>query len=705
MVTGFICTTEIIARTAGASAVVTNELKAQSRYFDDVKVVDANLIGCPAYNVPSNPFFIDYIASQIVRERGNKFDLAHFNGDPFGRTIEEIHKINPECKIVVDCPAHNRKESIQEWNAVYGMYPFNHMVNPFLYKLYTKHIREADIVLSASRMSKKHILNDIGAKNVKVIRHGTYIPEYVEPPDDFKVGYMGAIGPDKGLKYLMMAWGAFVHDDGELHFAGKHSNSLSKWKSAVENANPHADIHLRGFIDNKWNFYNDMSVYVQPCYSEDSNLLTATGIKSIWDVEIGDLVWTLNNNKLELNPIEKIYINPYVGQMINFTSNQFNLSVTPNHRMYYYTPKQRDILRTREAIWFLNKTTRYYIPTTGLWDGTDCNYINTSDLCNQEYPSQYRVKDLPDKLYLPSLLRLIGWYIAKGYIQDIKGNRFVHFANQDEVNLGEISDLVKDIGLHPTRDNGCIKVYSVRLTEILEKCGSDSHNKKIPDWCLQYSTRLLKELYDGIMKGGGSVSGNHVLYYTVSDQLRDDLIQLCLKMGYSPRFWRRFNNGHIINKTGQCIGPSQYWMISIRQLYNKGSLKCDKHISTSGYNGIVWCVQTQNHNLFVERNGIIALSGNSVTEGFGIPLLEAMAAGRPVIASKGVGASELIKDGKSGLLFEPRDAETLLTHINYFYDNPNEVKKMGLEARKVAKRYTWDKIQKKYINVYRRLLE
>ncbi len=86
----------------------------------------------------------------------------------------------------------------------------------------------------------------------------------------------------------------------------------------------------------------------------------------------------------------------------------------------------------------------------------------------------------------------------------------------------------------------------------------------------------------------------------------------------------------------------------------------------------------------------------SVTEGFGIPVLEAMSYGRPVIVTEGAGSSELVEDGKDGFIIPIRDPDIIEEKMHYFHDNPDEIKRMGRNARKKAKNYTWEIIEKKY---------
>lgn len=91
----------------------------------------------------------------------------------------------------------------------------------------------------------------------------------------------------------------------------------------------------------------------------------------------------------------------------------------------------------------------------------------------------------------------------------------------------------------------------------------------------------------------------------------------------------------------------------------------------------------------------------SVTEGFGIPILEAMAHARPVIVAEGAGASELIVNGKEGFVTPIRDVDAIVEAIKYFATNKDEVIRMGKNARKKAERYSWEKV----IEMYRPYLE
>jgi glycosyltransferase involved in cell wall biosynthesis len=91
----------------------------------------------------------------------------------------------------------------------------------------------------------------------------------------------------------------------------------------------------------------------------------------------------------------------------------------------------------------------------------------------------------------------------------------------------------------------------------------------------------------------------------------------------------------------------------------------------------------------------------SVSEGFGIPVLEAMSYGTPVIVTEGVGAKDCVEDGKDGFVVPIKNPEAIADKIRYFYDNPSEVKRMGTNARAKAEKYNWTDIEKKYEELVR----
>jgi glycosyltransferase-like protein len=92
-------------------------------------------------------------------------------------------------------------------------------------------------------------------------------------------------------------------------------------------------------------------------------------------------------------------------------------------------------------------------------------------------------------------------------------------------------------------------------------------------------------------------------------------------------------------------------------------------------------------------------------EGWGLSLMEAMACGKPVVATKVGGIPELVNSKKNGFLVSPGDTSALAKRITHLLKNENDAKEMGKEGIKKAKTYTWDKTAKKVKGIYEGILE
>ncbi|MFH0820027.1 MAG: glycosyltransferase family 4 protein [bacterium] len=95
------------------------------------------------------------------------------------------------------------------------------------------------------------------------------------------------------------------------------------------------------------------------------------------------------------------------------------------------------------------------------------------------------------------------------------------------------------------------------------------------------------------------------------------------------------------------------------------------------------------------------LVSSSTHESFGKVLVEANAAGRPVVATATTGAKDIVKDGYNGFLVPIGDAEALAQKILYLLDNPEEAKKIGENGRKLVwKNFSGQANTQKIINFW-----
>jgi glycosyltransferase involved in cell wall biosynthesis len=84
---------------------------------------------------------------------------------------------------------------------------------------------------------------------------------------------------------------------------------------------------------------------------------------------------------------------------------------------------------------------------------------------------------------------------------------------------------------------------------------------------------------------------------------------------------------------------------------------------------------------------------------FGMVLLEAAASGLALLASEHAGATlDLVEDGRSGLMFDPRNEHALSELIAELADSSTLVGKLGLAAYNVARLRTPDRTAEKYVS-------
>lgn len=90
------------------------------------------------------------------------------------------------------------------------------------------------------------------------------------------------------------------------------------------------------------------------------------------------------------------------------------------------------------------------------------------------------------------------------------------------------------------------------------------------------------------------------------------------------------------------------------------------------------------------------------TEGLGVVLLEAMSHGVPVIASRIGGITDIVEDGKTGLLIAPGDARQLAAAVERLAEDTALARRLGEAGRRVVQeRFGWEAIAARWEEVYR----
>ncbi|MDI6854150.1 MAG: glycosyltransferase family 4 protein [Deltaproteobacteria bacterium] len=96
----------------------------------------------------------------------------------------------------------------------------------------------------------------------------------------------------------------------------------------------------------------------------------------------------------------------------------------------------------------------------------------------------------------------------------------------------------------------------------------------------------------------------------------------------------------------------------------------------------------------------------SLSEGFGQVLIEAMAAGRPVVATRIPPLTEIVRDGETGLLADMNDPHAFAQGIIRLLRNPEKAEQLGKAGmRRVQRFFSAERMSRETFRLYKRVLD
>lgn len=133
--------------------------------------------------------------------------------------------------------------------------------------------------------------------------------------------------------------------------------------------------------------------------------------------------------------------------------------------------------------------------------------------------------------------------------------------------------------------------------------------------------------------------------------------------------------------------------------------KYEKHVMRHGLKDVVFIGYSSYQDLpRYYKTADIVCSPATGCESFGIILLEAMAVGKPIVASDIEGYASVVTHGTEGLLVPPKNAEELAKALLSLMTDKTLREEMGTRGRLKALEYDWDKIARKILDYYTRVL-
>ena len=287
------------------------------------------------------------------------------------------------------------------------------------------------------------------------------------------------------------------------------------------------------------------------------------------------------------------------------------------------------------------------------------------------------------------LAYVCGWYIAEGSI----GGGFIRFAmNKNEINYArEIDKIIsKKFGVKGNicfeNNNRLILVFSGKILEKLftKLCGHGCRNKRIPREL--FDIKLLPSLIKGLFLGDGHQNKIGWTLHTTSRQLANDTILALLTLKKKFNFHKPKRDIFVVNyqpNNPNISHSNKSWFVKNNLCFLIRKIKRER------YKGEVY-------NLEIEKDNSYTTSAFCVHN----CLFEAMASGLPVIASPVNGIPFEMKDNENGYFVNYGDIDSLKEKILKVIDNPSISKKFSKNNKEKSKNYTWDLINKRYLEVY-----
>jgi phosphatidylinositol alpha-mannosyltransferase len=90
-------------------------------------------------------------------------------------------------------------------------------------------------------------------------------------------------------------------------------------------------------------------------------------------------------------------------------------------------------------------------------------------------------------------------------------------------------------------------------------------------------------------------------------------------------------------------------------------------------------------------------------ESFGVVLLEAMAAGKPIVASNISGYASVLQDGQAALMVPPKDEDALVAALARLLQDQELCYRLGEQGPRIVQRYDWSTVSQEVLDYYHQL--
>ena len=375
------------------------------------------------------------------------------------------------------------------------------------------------------------------------------------------------------------------------------------------------------------------------CYAPDHDVLTADGWVPVAELTTQHAVATLVDDALVYQRPTEVQAYDFDGQMYQVQSNQVDLLVTPNHRMWVKKLSAKAVyeMETAEKVYAMR---RLYKKDADAWapDLADVAARAPELVLTDGAVTGFRLAgngaDLADLVVpIEPWLTFFGVWLAEGCtLRNWGVSIATHKQRVKDAITSVCAEDKLNFAIHKHVDKAYDTEYNAwcmplkQLVNYIHPLSVGAVQKQIPEWAWFLTRDQCRLLIDGMMLGDGHTMENGTRRYdTSSTKMADQFQRLCLHAGFACNKALKYAAGHQATKKDGYVITSTADAFRLTVITAQNEPKVNKNKTGSGatsagmqdswkpYAGKVHCCTVPRGDgiIYVRRNGVVIWSGQS----------------------------------------------------------------------------------------------
>lgn len=353
------------------------------------------------------------------------------------------------------------------------------------------------------------------------------------------------------------------------HVCIEHNiNTESKFTDKIK---IYVSERLRSFIFTlNWQFRGNQ------CVTEDTDVLTPSGWKTLDELSINDDIYTWKDGVMNINTVDAINIYDYDGELHRYEGRDVIQEVSPEHRIVYKTGTNAWKIKQSKSL--IDSKSPIYFPVTA-----------------ENYDNDYDISD--------DLLKFITFILTDGSIdiQHEKLTRIKWCKSHNRWGINEFKTVCDVLGFNYNQTTqrsefGDVEVFTLPNQEISHVLDMMNYTKAVLP---EFLTKLSKKQSQLVLGLWSKLDGYEERFRLQCDNtdIADMVQHIAFRAGYGSRQHSRL------------IGNNRTETLYVK-IY-KASSKMASKKEKFHYKGRIWCPTTEDGVVIFRKNGKVFVSGNS----------------------------------------------------------------------------------------------